>query len=133
MRAGSMTGKGAAWASRWLIADLTGGKMDVLTIDGGGDRVLPVFSFRDEAEMYVRLQPGNPGWAPRAFSPDEIVSVLYGPLSDVARVALDPPPEACDRTLLDLLCVRRGAFVVSLVGKGRDFMRAPDPTPNLFA
>ena len=46
---------GVAWASCWLIADLTGGKMDVLTIDGGDDRILPVFSFRDEAEMYVRL------------------------------------------------------------------------------
>ena len=128
-----MTGESAAWASRWLIADLTGGKMDVFTIDGGGDRVLPVFSFRDEAEMYVRLQPGTPGWAPRAFSPDEIVSMLCGPLSDVARVALDPLPEVCDRTLLDLLCVRRGAFVGSLVGKERDIVRAPDPTPNLFA
>ena len=106
-------------APRWLIADHTDGKMDVFTLDSGGDRVLPVFSFRDEAEMYVRLQLGTPGWEPRVFSPGEIVSVLYGPLSDVARVALDPLPEACDKTLLDLLCVRRDAFVRSLVGEGR--------------
>jgi hypothetical protein len=107
---------------RWLIADRTDGRMDVFTIDDGGDRVLPIFSFLDEAEMYVRLQIGNPlgtsGWEPRAFSPGEIVSVLYGPLSDVARVALDPLPEVCGRTVLDLLCVRREAFVLSLVGEG---------------
>ena len=105
-------------AQRWLIANLTDGKMDALTLDGGGDRVLPVFSFRDEAEMYVQLQLGTPGWGPRVFSADEIVSMLLGSLSDVRRVALDPLPEACDKTLLDLLCVRRDAFVRSLGGEG---------------
>ncbi len=108
---------------RWLIADRTDGKMDVFTIDDGGDRVLPIFSYRDEAEMYVRLQIGNPlgtsRWEPRASSPGEIVSVLCGPLSDVARVALDPLPEVCGKTVLDLLCVHREAFLCSLVREGR--------------
>ncbi len=109
-------------ATRWLIADLTDGNMDVFTIDDGGERVLPVFSYRDEAEMYVRLQLGSPlktlGWEPRASSAGEIVSVLYGPLSDVARVALDPLPEVCGASVLNLLCVHREAFVRSLVGEG---------------
>jgi hypothetical protein len=108
-------------AHRWLIANLTDGKMDALTLDGGGDRVLPVFSFRDEAEMYVRLQLGTPGWEPRGFSADEIASMLYRSLSDVARVALDPLPEVCDKTLLDLLCVRRDAFVRALLGEEGGF------------
>jgi len=106
---------------RWLIADHKDGKMNVFTIDGGGDRVLPVFSFRDEAEMYVRLQLGTPqetlGWEPRTSSAGEIASMLYGPLSDVTRVALDPLPEVCGASVLDLLCVRREAFVLSLVGE----------------
>ena len=106
-------------APRWLIANLTDGKMEVFTLDSGGDRVLPVFSFRDEAEMYVRLQLGTPGWEPRVSSPGEIVSVLYGPLSDVARVALDPLPEVCGASVLELLCVRREAFVRSLIGEAR--------------
>ena len=108
-------------AQRWLIANLKDGKMDALTLDGGGDRVLPVFSFRDEAEMYVRLQLGTPGWEPRGFFADEIASMLHRSLSDVARVALDPLPEVCDKTLLDLLCVRRDAFVRSLLGEEADF------------
>ena len=111
---------------RWLIADLTGGEMDVFTIDDGGERVLPLFSYRDEAEMYVRLQvapppgspPAAPVWEPRASSPGEIVSALYGPLSNVARVALDPLPEVCGASILDLLCVRREAFVFALTGEG---------------
>jgi hypothetical protein len=116
-----MPHNGAAGRARWLIASLTDGKTDVLTLDGGGDRVLPVFSFRDEAEMYVQLQLGTPGWGPRVFSADEIVSMLLDSLSDVSRVALDPLPEACDKTLLDLLCVRRDAFVGSLLGEEGDF------------
>ena len=109
-------------APRWLIADPTEGSLDVFTIDDGGERVLPVFSYRDEAVMYVRLQLGDPlgtqCWEPRVSSPGEIVSLLYGPLSDVARVALDPLPEVCGVSVLDLLCVRREAFVLSLVGDG---------------
>ncbi len=122
-----MTHNGAAGRARWLIVSLTDGKTDVLTLDGGGDRVLPVFSFRDEAEMYVHLQLGTPGWGPRVFSADEIVSMLLGSLSDVTRVALDPLPEACDKTLLDLLCVRRDAFVRSLLGEEGD-LAAPAET-----
>jgi hypothetical protein len=116
-----MPHNGAAGRARWLIVSLTDGKTDVLTLDGGGDRVLPVFSFRDEADMYVHLQLGTPGWGPRVFSADEIVSMLLSSLSEVTRVALDPLPEACDKTLLDLLCVRRDAFVRALLGEEGDF------------
>ena len=109
-------------APRWFIADPTESNLDVFTIDDGGERVLPVFSYWDEAVMYVRLQLGSPletpGWEPRVSSPGEIVSLLCGPLSDVARVALDPLPEVCGVSVLDLLCVRREAFVLSLVGGG---------------
>jgi hypothetical protein len=106
-------------APRWLIANLKDGKMVALTLNGGGGRVLPVFSFRDEAEMYVRLQLTAPGWEPREFSADEIASMLYRSLSDVSRVALDPLPEVCDKTVLDLLCVGRETFVRTLTGVER--------------
>jgi hypothetical protein len=54
------------------------------------------------------------------YSAGEIVSLLYGPLADVASVALDPLPEVCDRTALCLLCVGRRSFVRSLVKEGRE-------------
>jgi hypothetical protein len=53
--------------------------------------------------------------------------MLYRSLSDVTRVALDPLPEVCDKTVLDLLCVRRDAFVRSLLAEESDFA-APEPT-----
>jgi len=110
---------------RWLIASTTDGKTDVLFLDDGGRRVLPVFSFREEAEMYARLQLGTPRWRPRMYSAGEIVSLLYGPLADVASVALDPLPEVCDRTSLCLLSVGRGPYVRSLLTEGRDGAARP--------
>jgi hypothetical protein len=105
---------------RWLIASQMDCKIDVLTLDEGGGRILPVFSFREEAELYARLQIGSPRWQPRVFSAGEIVSLLYGPLADVTSAALDPLPEVCDSTALCLLCVRRRTFVRSLLQEGRD-------------
>lgn len=104
---------------RWLIASQTDRRSDVLTLDDAAGRILPVFSFREEAEMYALLQCGVSGWRPRVFSAGEIVSLLYGPLSDVTSVALDPLPEVCDRATLRLLCVRRRTFVRSLLDEGR--------------
>ncbi len=114
-----MPHNGAAGKARWLIVSLMDGKKDVLTLEGRDGRVLPVFSFEDEALLYASLQVATPGWEPRVTSPGELLSVLYGPLSDVARVALDPLPEACDKTLLDLLCVGRETFMCSLTGVKR--------------
>jgi len=105
---------------RWLIASTADGRTDVLSLDDGGRRVLPVFSFLEEAEMFARLQIGSPYWRPRMYSAGEIVSLLYGPLADVASVALDPLPEVCDRTALRLLCVGRRTFVRSLLEEGRE-------------
>ena len=117
-----MQHNGTPGKMRWLLVQRAEGKPGVLTLGNGGERVLPVFSFEEEAVMYARLQLGDPletpGWEPRASSPDEIVSVLYGPLADVARVALDPLPDVCGAAVLDLLCVRREAFVLSLMGDG---------------
>ena len=105
---------------RWLIASTTDGKTEVLSLDDGGRRVLPVFSVREEAQMYARLQLGTTCWRPRMYSAGEILSLLYGPLADVASVALDPLPEVCDRTSLFLVSVSRRPFVSSLLKEGRD-------------
>lgn len=114
-----MTRNGAAGRARWLIARRTNGMLDVLTLEGRDGQILPVFSFEDEALLYASLQVATPGWEPRVTTPGELLSVLYGPLSDVARVALDPLPEVCDKTVLDLLCVGRETFMCSLTGVRR--------------
>lgn len=65
-----------------------------LCVDGaGGRRVLPVFSFEEEAEMFLRLggRDGG-GWRARETSAGELVSVLCSPCADAGGVALDPLP-----------------------------------------
>ena len=56
---------------------------------GGGREVLPVFSFEEEANFYLRhgIQ-GN--WQPRRTQAGELVSLLYSLCSKVTLVALDP-------------------------------------------
>jgi hypothetical protein len=64
----------------------------VFTLDGGS--ILPVFSDEDEAEMYLWFERAcEGGWEVRRSSSEELISVLYGPCSDVGTVVLDPSPE----------------------------------------
>jgi hypothetical protein len=105
----------------WLITKYESRSLEVLTMssedDGDDACVLPVFSFEEEAEMYLRLWAGtaSEGWRVRETSVGELASVLYGPCASVSRVALDPLPEVCGGSLLDLLSVERDEFVQVLL------------------
>jgi hypothetical protein len=104
----------------WLITKYESRSLEVLTMsseDGGDAHVLPVFSFEEEAQMYLRFWAGtaSEGWRVRETSVGELASVLYGPCASVSRVALDPLPEVCGGSLLDLLSVERDAFVEVLL------------------
>jgi hypothetical protein len=54
--------------------------------------VLPVFSFEEEADMFLRLGDYDNQWRTRESCAGELVSVRYGPCADVKSVALDPLP-----------------------------------------
>jgi hypothetical protein len=90
----------------------------VLTINPCGDReALPVFSFKEEAEMFLRLAVPDKGWHVRETTTGELISVLYGPCKGVERVALDPPPEIFGEAMTDLVSLRRERFVRVFIGK----------------
>lgn len=77
----------------WLLTRLTAGQLDVLTVGvAGGEEVLPVFSFDDEAQMFARLASLEGAWGARETSTGEMISVLYGPCGSVTRIMLDPIP-----------------------------------------
>jgi hypothetical protein len=59
----------------------------------GAARVLPVFSFEEEAEMFLRLGGYDGAWRARESSAGELVSVLCSSCKDVRGLALDPLPE----------------------------------------
>ena len=93
------------------------GRPDLLTVnlDGTG-QALPIFSFEEEAETFLWLQTTEDGREVRETTPEQLVSILYGPCTDVGRVMLDPLPEIGARMQNSLLGMDRNDFVESVMG-----------------
>src|SRR5215204_734443 len=98
-RESAETADGVPWQTvtqrYWVIAKDGFGQLEVLTVDlDGTGEALPVFSFEEEAEMFLWLQRTEDGQEEvRETTPGQLVSILYGPCADVGRVMLDPLPE----------------------------------------
>ncbi len=106
--------------SHWLITKDITSRMDVFTTHLCDDlKALMVFSFEEEAQMFLwfRLATPGGGWRVRQISVGELVSVLYGPCSDTRKVVLDPVPEAGREELAELLSMRRNDFLRFLLGE----------------
>jgi hypothetical protein len=91
----------------WLVAKQRCNGLEVFTI---GTDVLPVFSFREEAEMFLRLVHVADGWQVRETTCGELVSVLYGPCREVQHVSLDPVPG-----MIELVSLSRRSFIRTLL------------------
>ena len=104
----------------WVIAKVAKdglGQLELLTLDlDGTGEALPVFSFEEEAEMFLWLQTTEDGREVRETTPEQLVSILYGPCTDVGRVMLDPLPEIGARVQISLLGMDRNDFVESVMG-----------------
>ena len=93
------------------------GQPDLLSVDlDGTGEALPVFSFEEEAEMFLWLQRTEEGREVRETTSGQLVSILYGPCADVGRVMLDPLPEIGTRVQISLLDMDRNDFVESAMG-----------------
>src|SRR5918995_107495 len=96
------------------------GKPDLLTVDlDGAGEALPIFSFEEEAEMFLWLQTTEDGREVRETTPGQLVSILYGPCADVGRVMLDPLPEIGASMQITLLGMDRNGFGESVRGGRR--------------
>ena len=106
---------------QWLITKHMTSRMVVFTSYLCGDgKALPVFSFEEEAEMFLdlRLAATKDGWRVRQTSVGELVSVLYGPCSDTKKVVLDPVPEEVGKEeITGLLSMNRNHFLRFLLGE----------------
>jgi hypothetical protein len=118
--------------TRWrMIArhEATGG-LEPLCVRAGTSRVLPIFSFEEEAEMFLHLGGyEDSGWQARESSAGELVSVLCGPLADVECVALDPLPEMLGDGTIELVEVERRRFVGQLLERGANGLVVSEPAP----
>jgi hypothetical protein len=104
----------------WVIAKDGSGWPDLLTVDlNGTGEALPVFSFEEEAEMFLWLQTTGDGREVTETTPGQLVWILYGPCADIGRVMLDPLPEIGARMQNSLLGMDRNDFVESVMGARR--------------
>lgn len=108
-------------ASWWLIEKDGHGPMEVLTVDHGGEKVLPVFSFEEEAEIFCSLGPWREGWRVRESAAGELASVLYGPCAGVGSVALDPLPEMVAEKTVGLVSLTRERFLDRIMHREKPF------------
>ena len=86
----------------WLIVrdDLGagGGPPEILTLEAGSnaeldESILAVFSFEEEALLFLRLCGFGGGWRISKIGAADLASVLADACPDARRVALDPIPE----------------------------------------
>ena len=116
---------------QWLITKHITSRMEVFTTHLCGDRkALAVFSFEEEAQMFLDLclAVSQDEWRVRQTSVGELVSVLYGPCSDTKKVVLDPVPELGREELVDLLSMHRNDFLRSLLGEEASSNLHPAPS-----
>ncbi len=102
----------------WLIVKDGNGSLEPLTIDGAGGETgetLPVFSFEEEAEMFLLFAGLRGSWRARPSGCGEVVSILYGPCARVRDVALDPLPEPISDGTIGLLSLERNRFIDRLL------------------
>jgi hypothetical protein len=110
--------------SWWLIVDRESGFVEVLALRlAGGEEVLAVFSFEEEAELFLWLGAGGGGypergWVARETGAEELASLLLGPLSGVGRVVLDPLPRRLSEAVVGLASTGREDFITRLLPGG---------------
>lgn len=95
----------------WLIAKRRRGRLEVLIAGStDGRRVLPVFSFAEEANIYLRRSIRG-SWQIRPTRAGELVSLLYSLCREVEVVALDPMSDIETDVVNELVSLKRERFV----------------------
>ena len=95
----------------WLLVKRRRGRLEVLIASlADGRRVLPVFSFEEEADLYLRLSTRG-SWRIRRTEAGELLSLLYCLCNKVELVALDPISDAKTDMMDRLVSLERERFV----------------------
>ncbi len=108
--------------SYWLIAKNGARRTEALTVGlGEGRRALPVFSFPDEAGLFLSLGGfARDGWRVDESTSGALLSTLAEDLPEVGYVALDPLPEmvhAMCGTTISLVTLSRRKFIHRLAAR----------------
>lgn len=131
--AGSLTsGEKAGTPGRayWLVARKETGESAPLTVslpDGG--EALPVFSFEEEAQMFLWFIENRDEWLAFEVPSRELISMLFGPRAIAENVALDPSPEIVAEMAIGLVTLSRERFVDRIAGVEGHVPLDPCPDP----
>ena len=104
----------------WLLTRRRCGRTEVLAAElVAGSRALPVFSFAEEARLFVGLGAcEGAGWHGEEIEAEDLAFLLLGPLGGISSVALDPLPGFGIEPANRLLCLGRGSFLDLLLPDG---------------
>jgi hypothetical protein len=106
--------------SYWLIAKNENGRIEVLTaLLADGEEALPIFSYEQEAELFLGIQAAGSGWQVRESTAGELISVLCGACAGAKEVSLDPLPEMVAEGTLGLVNLSRKRFVNLVLSRGQ--------------
>lgn len=94
----------AVW---WLV--VREDPVETLTIRSGGESALPIFSFREEAELFAYFEAGE-GWLVWEMRSEEVLQILRKSPATVRRVCLDPLPLVVGSEVLELVSLSRERF-----------------------
>jgi hypothetical protein len=94
----------------------------VLDLDGLG-RSLPVFSFREEAELFLALDDLGGGWYVRQGGTGDFIPLLLGPTANLSSVVLDPLPMMLRDSVAGLISISPDRFMTRFLG-------VSDPGPS---
>jgi hypothetical protein len=123
--------------SYWLITKNENDRLEVFTaLLPDGEEALPVFSYEQEAELFLELRTAESGWRVRESTAGELISVLCGPCASATEVSLDPLPEMVAEGALGLVSLSRERFVNLLLSRrtaaaGRGKMIEAHPRTNV--
>ena len=109
----------------WLICDGTGPPGALVLDLAGLGRTLPVFSFPEEAEMFLRLDGLDGDWEVREGVAGDFFPHFFGPRAGVESVVLDPLPGAMGDGAEGAVGIGPGRFVDRFLGAP-----APDAVPG---
>lgn len=104
--------------SYWLLVKDTANEIEsLLTTDlSNSGRMLPVFSFEEEAEMYLCMRGSRDEWHAKEVATSELRSLFDTTLENIVSVTLDPIPENSFFDTSGLLSISRQDFIVRLEG-----------------
>jgi hypothetical protein len=110
----------------WLISGVSGREgVFVLDLAGLGPS-LPVFSFREEAELFLALGGLGEGWRAVEGGAGDFLALFFGPAADVKTVVLDPLPTMFRDSTAGLVGLSLGRFMDRFLGiSGAE--AAPEP------